>query len=111
MLKLFKLSTPFNIEEKIILRDHLALERTRLANERTFLSYIRTSLYFVVGGIALIQIQDLSKVRMLGYVSLFVAVLLLFTGVVRFIRLSRRLRDYYNAESSPVGDPVGDPTE
>ncbi len=99
---MFGRSTRFNIEEKIILRDHLALERTRLANERTFLSYIRTSLYFVVGGIALIQIHDLSKVRILGYLSLLLSVLFLLTGIVRFVRLSRRLRDYYSKENSPV---------
>lgn len=30
----------FKNQEKIILRDYLALERTRLANERTLFSYI-----------------------------------------------------------------------
>ncbi|MGV9013129.1 MAG: hypothetical protein ACOH13_11090 [Flavobacteriales bacterium] len=29
--------------ENLILRDHLALVRTRLANERTLLSYIRSA--------------------------------------------------------------------
>ncbi|GAP67936.1 hypothetical protein BA6E_101382 [Bacteroidales bacterium 6E] len=40
-LRLF--SHTFENREQIILRDYLALERTRLANERTLLSYIRTS--------------------------------------------------------------------
>ena len=30
--------------EELILRDHLALDRTRLANERTLLAYLRTAL-------------------------------------------------------------------
>ena len=31
--------------EELILRDYLAIERTKLANVRTLFSYIRTSLY------------------------------------------------------------------
>ena len=35
----------------MILRDHLAYDRTVLANERTFLSYMRTSIaLFAAGG-------------------------------------------------------------
>ena len=36
--------------EELILRDHLALDRTRLANERTLLAYLRTSLMLLVAG-------------------------------------------------------------
>ncbi|HQZ43477.1 MAG TPA: DUF202 domain-containing protein, partial [Flavobacteriales bacterium] len=41
----------FTNNEDLILRDHLALVRTRLANERTLLSYIRSALYLLLGGI------------------------------------------------------------
>ncbi len=37
-------------EEVMILRDYLAVDRTKLANERTFLAYIRTSLTLIVAG-------------------------------------------------------------
>jgi len=36
--------------EELILRDHLALDRTRLANERTLLAYLRTALMLLVAG-------------------------------------------------------------
>lgn len=36
--------------EALILRDHLALDRTRLANERTLLAYIRTAFMLLVAG-------------------------------------------------------------
>ena len=39
--------------EDMILRDHLALDRTLLANERTYLSYLRTVVSFIVAGITL----------------------------------------------------------
>ena len=38
-----------------ILRDHLAIDRTRLANERTLLAYLRTSLMLVVTGATAIK--------------------------------------------------------
>ncbi|MFZ2282343.1 MAG: DUF202 domain-containing protein, partial [Lutibacter sp.] len=50
MKKNLKSKYKFENREKIILRDFLALERTRLANERTLFSYIRTSLYLFLGG-------------------------------------------------------------
>ncbi|MDD4605618.1 MAG: DUF202 domain-containing protein, partial [Dysgonamonadaceae bacterium] len=45
----------FQHNKEIILRDYLALERTRLANERTLFSYIRTALYLTLGGIAFME--------------------------------------------------------
>ena len=57
----------FKNKEKIILRDYLALERTRLANERTFFAYIRTSLYLILAGFAFLQIEGLGNIKWLGY--------------------------------------------
>ncbi|MGL4911655.1 MAG: DUF202 domain-containing protein [Romboutsia sp.] len=39
--------------ENMILRDHLAVDRTLLANERTYLSYLRTVVSFIVAGLTL----------------------------------------------------------
>ena len=36
--------------EELILRDHLAIDRTKLANERTLLAYLRTALMLMVAG-------------------------------------------------------------
>lgn len=69
----------------------LALERTKLANERTLLSYIRSSLYLLLGGIALLQLEGLSAIHWLGYVALFVCVVFLGIGIVRYVVLYRRL--------------------
>lgn len=85
----------FQNKESIILRDYLALERTRLANERTLLSYLRSSLYLLVGGIAILQLQGFETIKFLGYVSLGLAVLCVVVGLVRFWRLNRKLMNYY----------------
>ena len=51
----------FENDKELILRDYLALERTRLANERTLFSYIRTSLYLLTAGIGIFQIESISR--------------------------------------------------
>lgn len=71
----------------------LALERTKLANERTLLSYVRSSLYLLIGGIGLLQLDDFVRIHWLGYAALVVCVLFLAVGIVRYIVLNRRL--YY----------------
>src|SRR5690606_2878423 len=69
----------------------LALERTKLANERTLLSYIRSSLYLLLGGIAILQLQDFRDIHYLGYLALVVCVIFLVVGIFRYVILSRRL--------------------
>ena len=93
--KIFSFSSDFQNQDEIILRDYLALERIKLANERTLLSYIRSSLYLLLGGIALIQLEDFESIRFLGYASLTLTILLVVIGIYRFQKLNRQLRNYY----------------
>lgn len=93
--KILSIKKRFKNREDIILRDYLAMERTKLANERTLLSYIRSSLYLLVGGIALIQLQGFERVQYLGYVSLCLTVVFLVVGLYRFVKLNRILKNYY----------------
>lgn len=89
-----KLRNPFrtrSIDEKLI-REHLALERTKLANERTILSYIRASLYLLIGGLALIQIKEYEHIKWIGYLSLFICVLFITIGIWRYIVLDKKLK-------------------
>lgn len=72
----------------------LALERTKLANERTLLSYIRSSLYLLLGGLALIQLDGVDNLKWLGYVALAICVVFLAIGIIRYVLLSRRLRKW-----------------
>ncbi len=78
--------------DALILRDELALDRTRLANERTLLSYARTAIMLAVTGGTLLKLFGDS---LLNYVSawaiiglgIFVAVF----GSWRFARMQRSL--------------------
>lgn len=42
-------------KEEMILRDHLAYERTAMANERTWLAYLRTAIGFMAAGGSVIK--------------------------------------------------------
>lgn len=88
-------SPPFRNREPLILRDHLALERTRLSNERTLLSYVRSSLYLLVGGIAMVQVEGFGNLHYAGYLALVLAGASLIVGILRFRRLRRQLDHYY----------------
>jgi putative membrane protein len=92
--ELIRFTQDYRIKEEIILRDHLAMERTKLANERTLLSYVRTSLYLLLGGLALIGLDDFKDLRILGNISLVVSVLLLLIGIIRFYQLRQQLRRF-----------------
>jgi putative membrane protein len=92
-MKLF--SGIFNNKEEIILRDYLALERTRLANERTLLAYSRTSLYMLLGGIAFLQLEGFRRIQWIGYIALALSLILIIIGVCRYFQIRARLSRYY----------------
>lgn len=94
--KIVKFTDDYTNEERIILRDHLAMERTKLANERTLLSYLRSSLYLLLGGIGLLGIKEsiFEELRPLGYVAIVLSIIFLVVGVTRFIQLKRHLAKY-----------------
>ncbi|WP_461532569.1 DUF202 domain-containing protein [Sinomicrobium sp.] len=89
-------------DQNLILRDYLSIERTRLSNERTLLSYIRTFLYLIVGGIALIQLDDLYNLKYLGILALTLSVVFLIIGIFRFFLLKKNLKHfYYKSQERP----------
>ena len=94
-IKIPKIVSDFKNKDRIILRDFLALERTSLANERTLFSYIRTSLYLVLGGIALIQLEKFEKLSWLGYVAFAVSGLMIIYGLIRYFKLRSKLQKFY----------------
>jgi putative membrane protein len=95
MLKKALKKYTFENREEIILRDYLALERTRLANERTLFAYLRTSLYLIMAGIGFHQLEGLDNIKWMGTPSLVLSGLLLLLGIARYIRMNRRIRRFY----------------
>ena len=94
-MKLLQFGRDFKPDQEVILRDYLAIERTRLANERTLLSYIRSSLYLLLGGIAFLQLEIFPNFKYLAFISLFFSILFLVIGVYRFALLKKSLKKLY----------------
>lgn len=65
--------------EELILRDHLAIDRTVLANERTYLSYMRTVVSFLVAALTLFKLLG-------GIEGIIVASLLVISASYFFFR-------------------------
>lgn len=84
----------FENDKELILRDYLALERTRLANERTLFSYIRTSLYLLTAGIGIFQIESISRLDGLAWVCVVAGILLFILGFIRFWLMKKHLESY-----------------
>ncbi|MCD7943187.1 MAG: DUF202 domain-containing protein [Bacteroides intestinalis] len=84
----------FENDKELILRDYLALERTRLANERTLFSYIRTSLYLLTAGIGIFQIESISRLDGLAWVCVVAGIFLFILGFIRFWLMKKHLKSY-----------------
>ncbi len=79
-------------DKDLILRDYLAIERTRLANVRTLFAYIRTSLYLLTAGIGILQIDSISQLDGLAWVCIIAGIILFFFGFVHFLKIKRQLK-------------------
>lgn len=89
------MDNPYNIskQDKLILRDYLALDRTVLALERTFLAYARTALGLFSAGIACIKfILDSPLIYVLGMVLVTAAPIVFIYGIVRYIAVRDKLK-------------------
>jgi putative membrane protein len=78
--------------EELLLRDHLALDRTRLANERTLLAYLRTSLMLLVAGAIAVKLVDVNRsILITGWIFLVVGMIVGVVGVWRFLAMRRAI--------------------
>lgn len=47
--------------KELVLRESLAIQRTKMANQTTLLSFIRTALYFLVAGLSIENLITISN--------------------------------------------------
>jgi putative membrane protein len=81
----------FTVEE-LILRDHLALDRTKLANERTLLAYVRTSLMMVAAGATAVKLMDGGpSIVFTGWTFIVFGALVGVFGTWRFIAMKQKI--------------------
>ncbi|WP_161484725.1 MULTISPECIES: DUF202 domain-containing protein [unclassified Kosmotoga] len=81
---------------KLILRDYLAISRSKLANERTLLAYVRTGFMFFVSGLSLIKLFPTETIWVfLGYSLIPMSVFTIILGIIRFRQTERDITKSY----------------
>jgi len=81
----------------LILRDHLALDRTRLANRRTMLAYLRTALMLLVSGATLVKVFHSEMVMIiLGITLLPISFVVAVMGLTSYLMAKHRMKNLYN---------------
>lgn len=78
-------------QDKLILRDQLAIDRTILANERTFLAYVRTALAFALTGAGCLKFFTHPLMHVLGVALMVLGAGIGVMGVYRFQTLNRQM--------------------
>ena len=100
--------TPYTgMEDQLILRDHLAADRTILANERTFLAYIRTALTLFVAGLSFVHLKEIFSsyiVEVIGVIFIMLGIATFFVGLVRYKRMQALIRKIKNEELKELGE-------
>lgn len=77
------------MNKELVLREHLAIERTKLGNERTLLAYIRTGLYFLVAGSTLGEFIETRFWDVMGWPIVLVGLGVVVAGIIRFLNVKR----------------------
>jgi putative membrane protein len=67
-------------KDELILRDELAIERTKLAEERTYLAYIRTGMTVSMGGIFFVGYFREGIFSYIGYAAAILGVVFFTYG-------------------------------
>ena len=79
------------MNKDLVLREYLAIERTRLANETTLLAYIRTGLYFLVAGSTLGQFIDTLFWEYAGWPVMVIGLGIMTAGIIRYRKVKRAI--------------------
>lgn len=104
--RLLRFTDNYEVHEKMILRDHLALQRTKLANERTLLTYVRSSLYLIIAGIAFLNVKDFEQIPYLGYLCLGFSGILFVIGIIRYWQLKKQIKIVYKKDALSEEKPA-----
>lgn len=90
----------------LILRDYLAVDRTRLANERTLLSYLRTGLTLVIAGVSGYNVFQDKYMRILGLAAVFCGIGVMGIGLLRYKKVDDALSNISEPDYTSVDHPI-----
>ena len=81
------------LNKDLILRENLAIERTKMAQYRTLLAFIRTALYFPVAGISMHQALDIPFGIYLQWAGIIIGCTIMFAGLLFYKRSGKKIKD------------------
>ncbi len=85
--------TETSINKDLILRERLAIQRTKMANQTTLLSFVRTALYFLIAGLSIKSLLQLEH-SIIFEISFFVMSFGLFVvGIVNYLRQQKMIKE------------------
>ena len=92
--------------DDLILRDHLAIERTRLANERTLLAYLRSGVAMLIAGFTIIHFLQEGWFWAVGIACLPIGVITSIVGSVRFLKMNKKIAVLRSRSEIETGQDV-----
>lgn len=92
------------IREDLILRDFLAIDRTRLANQRTLLSFFRSGLYLFVTAVAVDRVPMLEDLKWLTAVMWGVGVSIMLIGLINYLLMRRKILNAYRISEDKASE-------
>ncbi|MCB0600178.1 MAG: DUF202 domain-containing protein [Saprospiraceae bacterium] len=84
------------LKEELILRDTLAIDRTRLANQRTLLSFIRTGLYLIVTALGIYQFSKTSKFLWTVWILAALGAVTVVIGIINYLYMHKKVEKAYS---------------
>jgi len=86
----------------MILRDYLALDRTKLANERTLLAFIRTFIAVFAAGVGIIQVYENQTAIIFGTILVVTSLAFLVLGIISYFKGKNKLKQLETCEQHGV---------
>jgi len=81
------------LQDDLILRDELAIDRTLLANERTLMAYVRLAITLVIAGVSIIHFAMEKWFETIGFLCVPVGIAAGFVGWHRYQKMDRQIRE------------------
>lgn len=82
-----------SINKDLILRERLAIQRTRMANQTTLLSFVRTALYFLIAGLSIRSLLQLENSYLFEISFFIISFGLFITGIINYFRQKKMIDD------------------
>lgn len=82
----------------LILRDFLAVDRTKLANQRTLLSMIRTGLYLIIMGLTVMSLEAIEELKQYAWIFFTLGGLVVLLGIYNYIRNDKKITKMYQTK-------------